>query len=310
MRQLLALGGIAGWFTLLSLSGQPAQLDQKDREATIRWILQQQVDRGGFLLKPHPPNLDVIPQPSLRATSGAVRALLYLRAPIPNVDRHRQFVLSCYDPQSGGFAEPGGQPDVTLTSVGIMAAVALQIPPQEYARSWEYLQRHAKSFEEVRIAAAAVEAAGVKNCPFDIRPWIAQGHKAAEQALQRNPAQGGARDLGSAVALILRLGGDVTSEQNQRYTQFLRQGQRPDGGWGKSDSEHSDLESTYRVMRAFVHLRSKPRDIPALSRFLAAQRSPQGAYAVAPAEAPSMSGTYYAAAMLHWLERWENPSKN
>jgi len=309
MRQILALGGIAGWFTLLSLSGQPAQLEQKDREATIRWILQQQVDRGGFLLKPHSPNLDGMPQPSLRATSGAVRALLYLGAPLPHVDRHRQFVLSCYDPQTGGFAEPGGQPDVTLTSVGIMAAVALQIPPQEYAKGWDYLHRHAKSFEEIRIAAAAVEAAGIKNCPFDIQPWIAQGRAVAEQALQRKPAEGGARELGSAVALILRLGGDVTPEQSQRYTQFLRQGQRADGGWSKPNADHSDLESTYRVLRAFVHLRSKPQDVPALNRFLAAQRSPQGAYAVAPAESPSMSGTYYAAAMIHWLESWENPSK-
>jgi hypothetical protein len=309
MRQLLAFGGIAGWLAVLSLSAQPAQQQQKDREATIRWILQQEVEQGGFLIKPPPPNLDVMPQPSLRATSGAVRALLYLGAPIPNIDRHRQFVLRCYDPHSGGFAEPGGQPDVTLTSVGIMAAVALQIPAKDYAKAWEYLQRHAKSFEEIRIAAAAVEAAGLKNCPFDIQPWIAQAREVAEQALQRNPAQGGARDLGSAVALILRLGGNLTEEQSQRYAQFLRDGQRPDGGWGKPGSEHSDLESTYRVLRAFVHLRSKPRDLPALHRFLVAHRSPQGAYTVAPAEPPSMSGTYYAAAILHWLERWENAPK-
>jgi hypothetical protein len=309
MRLLLALSVMVGGWLGLSLSVQPVQDARQDREATIRWILQQEVDQGGFLLRPPPANLDVVPQPSLRATSGAVRALLYLGAPIPHIDRHRQFVLRCYDPRTGGFAEPGGQPDVPLTSVGILAATALQIPPKEYAKAWEYLHRQAKTFEDVRIAAAAVEAAGLKNCPFDLQPWIAQAREVAEEALKRDPADGGARDLGSAVALILRIGGELTEEQSQRYLRVLREGQRADGGWGRSGSKHSDLETTYRVMRAFVHLRGKPHDLPALQRFLAAQRSPQGAYAVAPAEPPSMSGTYYAAAILHWLEQWERSPK-
>lgn len=317
MRLFLTLNVIAGGWLGLSLSVQPtqttsvqpAQNARYDREATIRWILQQEVEQGGFLLRPPPANLDVAPQPSLRATSGAVRALLYLGAPIPHIDRHQQFILRCYDPHTGSFSEPGGQPDVPLTSVGILAATALQIPPKEYAKAWEYLHRQAKNFEDIRIAAAAVESAGLKNCPFDVRPWIAQAREVVKQALKRDPADGGARDLGSAVALILRLGGNLTEEETQHCIQVLHEGQRADGGWGKPGSKHSDLETTYRVMRAFVHLRSKPRDLPALQRFLAALRSPHGAYAVAPAEPSTMSGTYYAAAILHWMEQWEHHPK-
>jgi prenyltransferase beta subunit len=295
--------GVVPWLSVPALT---APRSETDRTATIRWILQLQVENGGFL--PAPLNKNNKAQPSLRATSAAVRALHYLGAEVPRADRHRQFILRCYDAHSGGFTEPGGSPNVTFTSIGIMAAVALQVPQQSYAAAWDYLRQHARSFEEIRIAAAAVEAAGIHNSRLDVRDWIAQATQVADSSLQLDARDGGARELGSAAALVLRLGGHPTKEQRVRWSRFLLDGQRTDGGWGLKGSEHSDLETTYRVLRALVHLNTPPRDVAMLNRFLAAHRSAQGGYAVTRKQPPSMSGTYYAAVILSWLERWQSPT--
>src|SRR5438874_8666387 len=64
-------------------------------------------ESGGF--KP-----DEKGKPGLRATSAAVRAMKYSDAAIPAGplrDKIAAFVMSCYDPQTGGFADtPGGKP--------------------------------------------------------------------------------------------------------------------------------------------------------------------------------------------------------
>ncbi len=273
------------------------------RQATIQWILQLQSPEGGFYLQPPNPNLDVVPPPSLRATSGAVRALRYLGArEIPHRDRHAAFVLKCLDARSGGFAEPGGTPDVPLTSIGIMAAVALDIPKPQYTAAMKYLQEHAKSFEEIRIAAAGVEAWGVAECPFDLKPWIAAGHKALQEGLQQNARSGGARLAGSAAALILRLGGRLEPEVRRQLLDHLRRGQLPDGGYARAANTTGDLESTYRVMRAWVLLGEPPPNPQAIRQFLQRHRHTSGGYATAPDGPPTMSGTYYAAVISHWLD--------
>src|SRR5207244_7616321 len=108
------------------------------------------------------------------ATNGAVRALKYLGFPMLKGERekHAAFVLKCYDPKTGAFAEMGGKPDVAITSIGVMAAAELGIPHEKYAKAMDYLKENAKTFEEVRIGAAAVEAWGVKDCPFDLDAWL------------------------------------------------------------------------------------------------------------------------------------------
>ena len=125
-------------------------------------------------LAPQDPKSDAAPKPMLRATNGAVRALKYLGFPLLNTERekHAAFVLKCYDPKTGAFAEPGGKPDVAITSIGVMAAMELGIPKEKFAKAMDYLKENAKTFEEVRIAAAAVEAWGVKDCPFKLDEWF------------------------------------------------------------------------------------------------------------------------------------------
>src|SRR5581483_4013861 len=149
-----------------------AQPTAEQKKAAIKWVTDLQDPTGGFYLAPQDPKVDSIPRPSLRATNGAVRAIKYLGAEIPNKEKHAAFVLKCYDPKTGAFAEPGGKADVASTSIGVMAAAELGIPHEKYAKAMDYLKENAKTFEEVRIGAAAVEAWGVKDCPFDLKPWF------------------------------------------------------------------------------------------------------------------------------------------
>jgi hypothetical protein len=240
-------------------------------------------------------------KPSLRACNGAVKGLKYLgfKKAIPNVEKVKTFVLSCYDPKTGAFAEPGGKPDVAITSIGVMVACELGIPKEKFAKSMEYLKENAKTFDEVRIAAAGVEAWGLMDCPFDLRPWlvIAQRHEAPKQSDIPN---GHGREIGSAAALYLRLGKPFSAGNPTRET--LPGTQWPDGGWGKTDVKKSDLESTYRVMRALMLLEAKPKDPTKLKEFLASCRNKDGGYGVTPGEKSSMSGVYYYAAISHWLD--------
>jgi hypothetical protein len=134
----------------------------------------------------------------MRATSSAIRTWKYLGGAklgsgFPNKAKAAAFVMSCYDPKTGGFADaPGGKPDVATTAVGVMAAVEFEAPKAEFAKALEYLQANAKSFEEVRIGAAAVEAWGVKDCPFDLKPWLAI---ATNYEKYRSPSAGDAEPV-------------------------------------------------------------------------------------------------------------------
>lgn len=284
------------------------------KRQTLEFIASLEVPQGGFAAAPLSPAVDALPQPSLRATSAAVRAWKYLggeklgRA-FPNRDRHAAFVLKCYDPRTGGFAEePGGRPDVTLTSVGVMAALELGVPKEKFAPALEYLKANARTFEELRIAAAAVEAWGPKDSPFDPKDLLERFGRLAPQvssdaARMRN---GGARDWGSVVATTLRLGNPLDEAARRHAADLLRLGQRDDGGWGRAETRASDLETTYRVLRAFVLLGQKP-DVPAVRRFVQAHRNPDGGYTLTPGDKSSLAGTYYAVVIEHWLEMMERP---
>src|SRR5947208_6578141 len=142
-------------------------------------------------------------KPSLRACNGAAKAVKYLGGELPDRAKPAAFVMSCYDPATGGFAEPGGKPDVAVTSVGVMAAVELGVPFEKFAKSVEYLDRNVKTFEEARIACAAAEVTPV------LPTWVPKWIELADRQLGRDgvtpPADGQARDTASAAAMKLRL---------------------------------------------------------------------------------------------------------
>ena len=276
-------------------------------QKTAKWVLEREAPDGGFYLAPQEPKTDAAPAPMLRATNGAVRALKYLGFPLLKGERekHAKFVLSCYDPQTGAFSEPGGKPDVAITSIGVMAAMELGVPKEKFAKAMDYLKANAKTFEEVRIGAAAVEAWGVKECPFDLKPWIELGGKYSyDKGLFRkmSPKDGGAREIGSVGAMIVRLGGDV---QASRTADLLSAGQRDDGGWAKEGAKTSDIESTFRVVRAYTLFKEKPKDVKKLRAFVESHRNADGGYATKPVDRSTMSGVYYATIVTKWLDEME-----
>lgn len=280
-----------------------AQPTAEQKKETVKWVTDLQAPDGAFYLAPQDPNVDAVPRPGLRATNGAVRALKYLGAELPNKEKHTAFVLKCYDSTTGAFAEPGGKPDVAITSVGVMVAKELGVPNEKIAKSMDYLKENAKTFEDVRIGAAAVEAWGVKDCPFKLDEWVKTAD--TERASWKPPAEpkgpnGYARALGSYHAFRLRLGQPLNIDAAKEP--WLGDTQWADGGWGKDGAKASDIESTYRVMRALMLLKEKPKDGKQLRAFIDSHRNKDGGYATKPGDKSSMSGVYYCIIVSKWLD--------
>jgi hypothetical protein len=267
---------------------------------TVSYLISLQQPDGGFLPVPFDPMRERLPS-SLRATSSALRALKHFGGEPSERAGAARFVGRCFDQATGGFADrPGGKPDVPTTAVGVMAAVEVNLPPGTYRpKALAYLTERAKTFEEIRIAAAAFEAAGVK--PDTAGAWLDEINKLRNPDGTYGKGEDVARTTGGAVAAVLRLGGTV--ENRPEVVKALRDGQRPDGGFGKGGAAASDLETTYRIMRSLVMLKEKPADPAKLRAFIGRCRNPIaiGGYAVTPGEPPSVAGSYYAGTILDWL---------
>jgi prenyltransferase beta subunit len=258
-------------------------------------------DPGGGFWPIRPIDAKPPTQPSLRATSAAARALHYFGGELKNKKACISFVGNCFDPETGGFRDTtGAEPDLFSTAVGVMAVVELKMPTEKYAQpAIKYLSEHAKSFEDIRIVAAALESLG-KSSPRN-QEWLKDIRNSKNADGTYGKGVGKARATGGAVAAILRLGGKV--DDRDRVLAALRQGQRKSGGFGKEDAgDASDLETTYRVMRTFMMLKARPDDVAGLEAFIAKCRNSDGGYGVAPGQPSSVSGTYYAASIRHWLK--------
>ena len=238
---------------------------------------------------------------SLRATSSAARATKYLGGTLAHKDKAAAFALKCYDPATGGFADaPGGKPDVTLTAVGVMAAVELGVPKPKFAKAMGYLKANATTFEDVRLAAAAVEAWSVKDCPFDLAAWVRVAATSWQPPAPNAPAADVARAAGSLAAFYLRLGQPLPERGD--FSKALTEGQRADGGWGEAGAKASDAGSTYRVMRALMLLKQPPADPAAVRTFLASCHNADGGFGTKAGEPSSVGGTYYYAIVTKWLD--------
>ncbi|MBX9584928.1 MAG: terpene cyclase/mutase family protein, partial [Gemmataceae bacterium] len=276
----------------------------KDKLATIRYVLSLRTPNGGFA------PADGQKQPTLRATASAIRAVKYLTGKpvqecVPEADRVAGFVWGCYDPKTGGFADTfDGKPDVPSTAIGVAAAIELGIPKEKFAKAMTFLRENAKTFEEVRIAASAVEVWGPKDSPIDTKPWQkVVGEYAATFAEKAGPED--AREVGSVAAFWLRLGEPLGAPEVAIARKSLLGGQRADGGWGRKGEAASDVDTTYRVMRALYLLKEKPKDPAGLRKFVAARRNGDGGYGLKPGEASSAAGVYYAAILSKWLNELE-----
>jgi hypothetical protein len=272
--------------------------DSSAKKGTIACVQKLQTSSSGFL--PGPPGKGV--KPTLRATSAGIRALKYLGGEVPNKAAATKFVTSCFDRDSGGFADvPGGKADVFSTAVGLMAVVELKMPLESYQETAvKYLGQNCKSFEDIRIAVAGLEA--IKQESPRTQAWLELIEKMRNPDGTYGKDLGQARDTGGAVVAVLRLNGKVTDRK--QVLKILKEGQRLNGGYGKADSElASDLETTYRVMRAFVMLKDRPEDMEGIRSFVAKCRNEDGGYAVVPGQPSSVAGTYFAAIIRHWLEK-------
>ena len=263
-------------------------------KAAIAYLQKLQQKDGGFA-----PSADQ-PKSSLRATNAAVKALNHFSGEISDKAACADFVKSCFDKENGGFADqPHGQPNVEVTAVGVMAAVELKMAgePVETAVA-KYLGENVKTFEDIRIAAAAFEAMGKRPAQADA--WLKEIAKLRNADGTYGKGDGAARDTGGAVAAVLRLGGKV--DHPDAVIKAMKSGQRADGGFGTEDSPSSDLGTSYRVMRSLHMLKSEPADADRMRAFIDSCHNTDGGYGVAKGKPSSASGTYYVSSILHWLD--------
>ena len=288
-------------FVLLTYQLAPAVAQSAvQKQATISYLHDLQNRDGGFRGK-QPKSADSAPsKPSLRATSAAVRALKYFGGDVPDRQGSKQFAAACFDKRSGGFADqPGGTPDVATTAVGLMLIVELGMSVDDYKNpALAYLEKNVKTFEDIRIAAAGLEA--VNERPAFADSWIKTVKTSLNGDGTFGEGPGAARFTGGAVVALLRITGKPV-ENRQSVLKALKAGQRSDGGFGKEGTEGSDLETSYRVMRAFHMLKEKP-DAEKLRELIAKCRNSDGGYSIVPGLGSQVGSTYFAAIILHWLE--------
>ncbi len=193
---------------------------------------------GGFGSKPGGAS-------SLGSTNAGLRVLKYVGGSVPDILACIRYVKSCRDPGGGFSPAPGGKPGVVITAIGLMAASELKIADQTMIQeAMAYLGKNAKSFEEVRMAIAGLEAVRAKSPDFTRWNEQLQAMRNPDGTFGEGPGQPYA--TGGAAAAILRMG--LALDKRDAVATALKSGQRPDGGWSK-DAGNTDLGSTYRIMR-------------------------------------------------------------
>jgi len=262
-----------------------------DREKTAAYVAGFQNPDGGFAARPGGPS-------SLASTSSAVRTLGFVAGSIPDVPKCIAFVKSCYDPTVGGFAQtPGGKVDIATTAVGLMALTALKLDTGSYAEgAIAYFSKDVKTFEDVRIAVAGLEA--VKATSPDFPKWSEQIKQDQNPDGTFGTGSAQPRATGSKVAALLRMNVTLDPAQKTAIVAVLRAGQKADGGWAEADGP-SELGTSYRIMRAFFMMKEKP-DIVKLRGFLASHRNSDGGFGPKPGAPSDLSGTYFCSIMGYW----------
>lgn len=234
---------------------------------------------------------------SLGSTSSAIRVLKSVGGTIPDVTACRAYVKSCFDPASGGFAaEPGGKPGgCGVTASGLMAVGELGNASDEIVKGGiRFFSTEAKTFEDVRIAVAGLEA--VKSPSPDFAKWTELVNEGRNEDGTWGKGGDRARSTGSRVAALLRMGREIS--KRDAAVAALKADQRPDGGWSR-DGSTSDLETTYRVMRSFFMMKETP-NLDALRAYLAKHRNEDGTYA-SKLDAKDSGGTYFVTTIERWV---------
>jgi hypothetical protein len=271
-------------------------LSAQDNAATIAFIQKHRNADGAYRLTPKE-------APStLRATLSAIRAIKNFGGEVKDRNLLMNFVKSCHDTKSGGFADRAGDPPtVALTAVGLMAMAELDSrEPGIVDQAIKYLSINAKTFEEQRIAAGGFEAA--KQIPDAIDEWFKAIDKTRNADGTYGKGMDHARQTGSVVAMQLRLNKEISRGDRMNAIKLLKGSQRADGGYGSSERDGSDLETTYRIIRACYLLKIVPERRAAVLEFLVGCRNPDGGYGLFPKQPSSLSATYYVSSIRHFME--------
>jgi hypothetical protein len=267
-------------------------------QAAIAFLRTLQTPSGGFVTLPVPPGTE--PQPSLRTTRTALRCFRLLGGQLADRAAVIRYLQACYDRQSGGFSDrPGAQPDAISTAVGLMILGELKLPVEPYVEAGlKFMNDATEGFEQVRMVATVLEDLGRRVPRAD--QWLQEIEQARNPDGSYGQGRGKARTTALYVVAQQRLGGKPPSEA--AVLKVLRDGQRPDGGFGGDEEGGSDLEACYRVVRLFARLNARPEQPEKLRAFIARCRNPDGGYGRWPGQPSSLHGTYYATIVRHWLD--------
>ena len=166
----------------------------------------------------------------------------------------------------------------------------------------EYLGKNAKSFEEVRMAIAGLEAVPLHRPTF--RAGSSRSRRCANPTA--HSARGRARHTrpAGAAAAILRMG--LKLENRDAIIDAIKAGQRAEGGWSKDDGP-PDLGATYRVMRALYMLARSPTWIDC-SRSSRGAASPTAAMRAVPAAPATWAEPTTATIIIRWARLLEGPA--
>jgi pimeloyl-ACP methyl ester carboxylesterase/prenyltransferase beta subunit len=288
MNQSPALLAALACFALELAARSAGAQTPAENAQTAAYAAAHQNKDGGFAAK-------VGQKSSLGATNSGLKVLLHVGGSVRDVLGCIKYVKSCRDSSGGFAAEPGGKPDVITTAVGLMAASELKIADPEMVKAAiGYLGTNAKSFEEVRMAIAGLEAARTPSPDFP--RWLEQIQALREPDGTFGQGPKKAFATGGAAAAILRMG--MKLDNRDAIISAIKAGQRSEGGWSKDDGL-PDLGSTYRVMRALYMLREKP-DVDRLLSFVKGFRQSDGSYAGSTGGAGDLGGTYTATIITRW----------
>ena len=233
---------------------------------------------------------------SLRATVAALRVYKYEGKALPNFEKHRDFMLSCWHEKDAAFADfPGGPTDVILTAVGLMGARdGAFLNEEKRTLGIKYLVDNAKNFEEIRMASAFLA-----DEPYDAK--VAESWQKSILTRSNKDGTFGSgfskpRDSASAWVTLLRL--QFPLKNDELLSKDFRM---KDGGFGSESSDQSDLETGYRVSRYF-HMIKNQKMLRETLGFIETCRNEDGGYGPRPGEKSSLGSTYHAIIIKKWAD--------
>lgn len=294
--------GLALFLTIGVGIGWAANPSAEQKQATVAYLNSLRVPTGGFTLVRARPGDNS--KPEIRPTSGVIRAIGKFGGKLADTAPEAKFILSCLDERTGGFGPtPGSPPGIDSTAVALMGLAELKHPDLARLRgpAVKFMVQECKTMEDVRIAAAATEAIEEKFPTASTWLRFIVENRRPDGTWGVGPAA--PRMTGTFATMMIRLGGTVLKQDE--VIKVMRNGQRPDGGYADGTQDGSDLESTYRVMRALTMLKSGPAEPAQLRAFVARCRNADGGYGLQPSRPSNASAVYYAGYVLSWLDDLE-----